>query len=607
MTPRLLPFLFLVFLPGLAWSSEGNTAAGHGLIAAVGASVIAATVMGWLAQILKQPLLVAYIAAGVLIGPRIGLGLVSSEAAVEVIAEIGLVLLLFLIGLELDLKKIRESGKTLVLAGLLQFPLCVALGLASFGFLGFSWGPGNYDLLYISIAAALSSTAIVVKLLYGKLELDTQAGRITLGVLVFQDLWAIVVLGIQPNLANPQVLGILASFAKGALLVVIAFAMSRFVLGRLFRLIAKQPELVLIASLGWCFLICAIANAFGLSMEMGALIAGVAISTFPYNLDVFAKIINIRDFFVTLFFVALGMKVPNPFANPSLLGIAFLVALAVPVSRMLSLYPLLKALHNGNRNSLLVPLNLSQVSEFSLVIVSLGYSLGHVGQDVLSVVIFAFVITSVGSSYLIQYSHPIQGLLGKLLSQVGLRDSLARHEEQREELAADTVLLGFYRTASAFVAELENERDQGSEAAEQMIQGMVIVDFNPEMHRQLHSRGIRAVYGDVSHLDTLHHAGVHGAKVIVVTLPDTILKGTNNRRLLQQLRTMSPDSLVVCTAESHRQSMELYQAGADFVLQSRRLEARRLFEALQEIRSGKAAALRERETDQEAHRDEILS
>lgn len=597
----------LLGIPCFAWASGGEGAQGHGLIAAVGASVIAATVMGWLAQLLRQPLLVAYIAAGVLIGPRIGLGIVASEADVEVIAEMGLVLLLFLIGLELDLKKIKESGKTLVLAGLLQFPICVLLGLISFGFLGFSMGNGNYDLLYVAIAAALSSTAIVVKLLYGKFELDTQAGRITLGILVFQDIWAIVVLGIQPNLADPQVLGILASFGKGALLVAIAFAMSRFVLGKLFRLIAKQPELVLIASLGWCFLICAIASAFGLSMEMGALIAGIAISTFPYNLDVFAKIINIRDFFVTLFFVALGMKIPNPLSDPSLLGIAALLSLAVLGSRMLSLYPLLKGLHNGNRNSILVPLNLSQVSEFSLVIVALGFGLGHVSQNVLSVVIFAFVITSIGSSYLISYSHSIQTRLTRIVEKFGLRDSLAHKEEEKDAHAAETVLLGFYRTASAFVAELEKERDSGSVEAQEILDGMVIVDFNPEMHRQLHSRGIRAVYGDVSHLDTLHHAGVHGAKVIVVTLPDTILKGTSNQRLLQQLRAMSPESLICCTAESHRQSMDLYQAGADFVLQPRRLEARSLLSALSEIRSGNAESLRERETDQEAHRDEILS
>lgn len=607
MNAKVLISLLLLGLPNFVWASNGEGAQGHGLITAVGASIIAATVMGWLAQVLRQPLLVAYIAAGVLIGPRIGLGFVASESDVEVIAEIGLVLLLFLIGLELDLKKIKASGKTLVLAGLLQFPLCVLLGLASFGLLGFSMGNGNYDLLYVAIAAALSSTAIVVKLLYGKFELDTQAGRITLGVLVFQDIWAIVVLGIQPNLANPQVTGILASFGKGILLVAIAFAMSRFVLGKLFRLIAKQPELVLIASLGWCFLICAIANIFGLSMEMGALIAGMAISTFPYNLDVFAKIINIRDFFVTLFFVALGMKVPNPFTNLTLLGIAGILSVAVMATRLLSLYPLLRMLRNGNRNSLLVPINLSQVSEFSLVIVSLGFGLGHVSQDVLSVIIFTFVITSIGSSYLISYSHPLQAKLTQFLEKIGLRDSLARHEEHKENHSADTILLGFYRTASAFVSELEKERDADSTDAQAILEGMVVVDFNPEMHRQLQARGVRAVYGDVSHLDTLHHAGVHGAKVIVITLPDTILKGTSNQRLLQQLRSMSPDSLIVCTAENHRQSMELYQSGADFVLQPRRLEARSLLQALVEIRNGKASELRERETDQESHRDEILS
>lgn len=579
----------------------------HGLIAAVGASIIAATFMGWIAHVLRQPLLVAYIAAGVLIGPKLGLGIVSSEADVELIAEIGLILLLFMIGLELDLKKIRASGKSLVLAGLLQFPICVALGIAAFYFLGFSWQGGTYDLLYLGIAAALSSTAIVVKLLYGKFELDTLSGRITLGVLVFQDIWAILVLGIQPNLANPEILQILGSFAKGVLLVAVSFAMSRYLLGRLFKHIAKQPELILVASLGWCFLVCGMASFLGLSMEMGALIAGVAISTFPYNLEVFAKIINIRDFFITLFFVALGMKVPNPMSDLSLLGIAFGVAGVVVLTRILSLYPLLKILGNGNRNGLLVPLNLSQVSEFSLVIVSLGASLGHVSEQVLSVVIFAFVITSVLSSYLIASSHPIQTWLGKILDRIGLADRTKVEELEVDEAPVEVALLGFHRTASAIVAELERDRDEGLAHAQEILDGMVVVDFNPEMHRQLHTRGIRAVYGDIAHLETLHHAGVHNAKVVVVTLPDIILKGTTNLRLLQQLRVLCPHSLVVCTAESHRKSKELYQAGADFVLQPRRLEARNMIEALLQMRAGKAQELHDRETDIESHRDEILS
>ncbi|MBI4640857.1 MAG: cation:proton antiporter, partial [Candidatus Tectomicrobia bacterium] len=255
-------FLFPQF--AFAGSEEGG---GHHLISSIGTSILAATVMAFLGNVARQPLLLAYIAAGVLIGPKMGLGLVASEEDIEIIAEIGLILLLFIIGLEMDVKKLKESGKSLILSGIFQFILCVIMGIGFFILLGYSVGGGKYDLLYLAVCCALSSTAIVVKLLYEKFELDTLAGRITLGILVFQDIWAIVVLGIQPNLANPDIVQILWSFGKGGILVAIGLLLSKYLLPALFKSIAKLPELVLVSSLGWCILIAGIAGYFGLSLE----------------------------------------------------------------------------------------------------------------------------------------------------------------------------------------------------------------------------------------------------------------------------------------------------------------------------------------------------
>src|SRR5207244_13433215 len=179
---------------------------------------------------------------------------------------------------------------------------------------------GGFGVLYLAVCLAISSTMIVVKLLYDKFELDTLPGRITLGVLIFQDLWAIVVLAIQPNLLKPEFFPLLESIARVVVLVSLSLVISKTVLPRLFHTVAKVPELVLIGSLAWCFIVCAAGNAVGLSREMGALIAGISISTFPYNLDVVAKVISIRDFFVTLFFVALGMQIPMP--TPGILFVA---------------------------------------------------------------------------------------------------------------------------------------------------------------------------------------------------------------------------------------------------------------------------------------------
>ena len=452
--------------PEIAWASSNG--GGSDLVSAIGISITAATVLAYLAYLTKQPLLLAYLAAGAAIGPQFGFGWVSSRADVRIITEIGLILLLFMIGLELNLNKLKESGKSLVATGIFQFILCAAMGFGFFMLLGFTIGEpfeykifgvkvlgGQYDLLYLAVCLALSSTTIVVKLLYEKFELGTLAGRLTLGVLVFQDIWAIVVLSIQNSLGNPQILSILIQFGEAALLIAISMALSKYALGYLFRKIARLPELMLVASLGWCFLICGLAGYFGLSLEMGALIAGVAISTFPYNLDIISKIVSIRDFFITLFFVALGMEIPNPLQNLGMLLVAGAAALFLIASRFLSVYPLLYFLQNGNRVSLLTSINLSQLSEFALVIAAIGLKSGHIVPDIQTIIIFVFVMTSIASTYMIKYNQQLQRFLGAVMVRIGFKDLKSAQADEAAAPPKESRLLGFFRVASAFIREIE--------------------------------------------------------------------------------------------------------------------------------------------------------
>ncbi|MEJ2070654.1 MAG: cation:proton antiporter, partial [Syntrophobacterales bacterium] len=511
--------MFLV--PESVWAAENHTA----FLSSMSISILAAMVFAYFATLIKQPLILSYILAGMVIGPQIGFAWVQNKSDILTIAEIGLILLLFMIGLELDLRKLKESGKSLIVTGVFQFIICALLGLGFFLLLGFTLlgqAPftykilgvqvlgGPYDLLYLAACISLSSTAIVVKLLYEKFELDTLAGRFTLGVLVFQDLWAIVLLSIQPNLAHPQATVILLSFGKGALLVLVSFLLSRYVLGYIFRGIAKLPEIMLVASLGWCFLIAGLANYLGLSMEMGALIAGVALSTFPYNLDIIGKIINIRDFFIVLFFVALGMVIPNPLNKPGLLMIAGVTAGFLVLTRFLSIYPLLYGLGNGNRVSLLASINLSQISEFALVIVVIGSKPEnrHIGPDIVTLIIFVFVLTSIASTYMIKYNQSLQNFLRQVVEKLGLRSFEQVTREDKQAVPPEIALLGFYRVASAFLAEMENLKPHLKEK-------LVVVDFNPEVFRGLRARGVKVVYGDISNEQTLHHANIEESKVVI--------------------------------------------------------------------------------------------
>ncbi|GAB7078475.1 cation:proton antiporter domain-containing protein [Megalodesulfovibrio paquesii] len=587
---------------------------GAALIEGIGLSIIAATGLGIAAKALKQPLLLAYIAAGILLGPRLGLGLIEDEASIQTISEIGLILLLFIIGLEIDVKKLLSSGSSLIAAGVSQFALCVLMGLALFPLLGFALGGGKFDALYMAVGLALSSTMIVVKLLYDKFELGALPGRITLGILVFQDIWAILFLAVQPNLHDPGLGVILLSFLKGGLLVVAALAASRHLLGRLFAFIAKMPELVLVTAVAWCFLVSEAAGAVGLSREMGALIAGVSLSTFPYNIDVIAKVVNIRDFFVTLFFVGLGLQIPMP--SVGMLALAVVATVFLALSRFVSIFPVLYLLKNGMRTSLLPPINLSQMSEFSLVIASIGLGLGHVQAETVGVLTFVFAIAAVGSTYAINANHLLQQRLAVRLRRLGLKD-LDERDETQDDGGKDVIFLGFYREASSLFHELE-QMDIANAAADTegagILRRSLVIDFNPQVHAELKRRGLACMYGDIASLDTLHHAHMGHAAVIVATIPDTILRGVTNMRLLAAARRVAPHARVIVTTNTLAKATALYEAGADFVFIPRIHSVRELALAIAEALhdsgadgvAGQLALRREAEQESLATRREVL-
>jgi Kef-type K+ transport system membrane component KefB len=543
----------------------------HHLLANIGLVFIIATAFAFVAKFLKQPLILAYLVAGVVIGPEIGFAWVEDKETIELISEIGLILLLFIIGLEIDLKKLLGAGRTLLVCGISQFLLCVALGIGLAMAMGYAPGSGNFDWLYLAVTLSLSSTLIVVKLLYDKFELTTLPGRITLGVLVFQDIWAIVFLALQPNLHDPRAGMLLESFIKGGGLVLLALGLSRYALPRFFSFLAKVPELMLIAALAWCFLVSGTADVLGLSREMGALIAGVSMSTFPYNIDVIAKVTNIRDFFVTLFFVALGMKIPQP--SLAIVTAAVGMSLFVLASRLLAVFPVLYLLGNGLRASLIPSINLAQMSEFSLVIASLGLVLNHVSPELVGTLTLVFAITSILSTYLIAYNHDIQRRLALLLVKIGFAsgaDSTGDVAEPEEENSI--VFLGCFREASSILHEMESQAKAAD--GDGALRQVLVIDFNPIVLRELKRRAIKCLYGDVAHMDTLHHAHIHSAKVVVCTISDAILRGTTNLRLLQQARRLCPNAQVIAAADTVSLAVELYEQGADFVYIARLHAAR---------------------------------
>jgi hypothetical protein len=306
---------------------------------------------------------------------------------------------------------------------------------------------------------------------------------------------------------------------------------------------------------------------------------------------------------VTLFFVALGMQIPMP--TTATLALAIGASLFLVATRFLSLFPILFATRLGLRASLLPAINLAQMSEFSLVILALGFSLGHVGPATMAVMTLVFSITSIGSTYMIASNHELQAALGRALGRMGLRDREEALPDDHKDREASLVLLGFYRDASSLLHEFEME----AEAADQdpVLRDMLVIDFNPQVLEELKRRGIRCLYGDISSMETLHHASISRARFVVCTLTDSVLKGTSNLRMLKQLRSYCPDAGLVMASETIAGSLELYQAGADFVFIPRVHSAHRMAEVLRTALEDGLGVLRREEMASLRSRDEVLA
>tara|TARA_B100002051_G_scaffold276238_1_gene323380 strand:+ start:35947 stop:37650 length:1704 start_codon:yes stop_codon:yes gene_type:complete len=543
----------------------------HHLIPEIGLAIIFAAVLAHVARVVRQPLLLGYIAGGILLGPNIGFGLVHSEESIEIISEMGLVMLLFIIGLEIRLPELAGLGPKLFILGIIQFGGCIGIGMAAFHYLGLA-GDGSFDLLYLAIAGSLSSTLIVVKLLYDKLEIETAAGKLTIGVLILQDLWAILFMGLQPSLSNPEATVILKSLGGAVLLVVVAALLSRFVLKHVFHLASRNPELVLITAMAWCFSVCALASFAGLSIEMGSLIAGVTIAAYPYANDVITKLAGIRDFFVTLFFVALGMKVPVP--ELSTVGMALAFIGIVFLSRILTIAPTAFFTGLGIRNGLVTAINLSQVSEFSLVIFALGMGFAHISDDVQAFVLTAMLLASLISTYAIRYNDTLARALSKAFGVLGMKEKSQGGESaggHGHGSGRDIVVLGYYRIGRAFLERLESY-------CPELISRVMVVDFNPAFRKDLENRGFQWVYGDLANPDSLTHLGIHEARLMLVTVSDVFLKGTTTRRLLSRLREINPGANHVLVADEPDDFQNLKGLGAAHVLIPGQITGQELFQ-----------------------------
>jgi voltage-gated potassium channel Kch len=272
------------------------------------------------------------------------------------------------------------------------------------------------------------------------------------------------------------------------------------------------------------------------------------------------------------------LKIPYPTAE--ILKLSGLVIVFVLVSRVLTVFPVLYLMRYGNRASLVPALNLSQLSEFALVLTALGVGAKHVQPELLSAFIIALVATALLSSVLLPNAHSIYKALNPLLERIGFKDKILEKAETAHEGHPQIVLLGFYREGSSLLQEILSRH---SDAVKKKL---LVVDFNPEAHQKLTEMGVPCKYADISHTDTLRHLELQHAKVLICTIPDHMFKGITNLKLLRALKEIAPETQVVVTAETIDSAREMYKAGADYVFVPRLLASQYLADLIDHIHAG---------------------
>ncbi|WP_287182590.1 cation:proton antiporter [Rhodovulum sp.] len=523
--------------------------------------LVMAAVIGFLGIILRQPLIVSFIAVGLIAGPS-ALDLVRSDEQINLLSQLGIALLLFLVGIKLDVKLIRSLGGVAVLTGLGQVAFT-----SIFGYLiGLALGLGHITSLYVAVALTFSSTIIIVKLLSDKREIDSLHGQIALGFLIVQDLvvvLAMIVLsaiGIGAAADGHGGGSVVVVLSSGVAMVALVILFVRYVADPLTERLARAPELLVIFAIAQAAIFAAIGDFVGLGKEVGGLLAGVSLASTPYRETIAARLSPLRDFLLLFFFIALGSSLDLSLLGAHVTG-AVVFSLFVLIGNPLIVLVIMGAMGYRKRTGFLAGLTVAQISEFSLIFVAMGVALGHVQQDALGLVTMVGLVTIAASTYMITYSHQLYRLFEPVLG-IFERRGTPREPNGGQSAPQDgcpVLVFGLGRFGAAIAVRL---RKRGIK--------VLGVDFSPQAVRRARALGIRAKYGDASDPEFVSELPLARADWIVSTVPIHVggLSHEDTRRTLIQLaRTAGFRGRIAVTSHTARDTEELTVAGADIVLE----------------------------------------
>ncbi len=518
-----------------------------------------AALIGLVGVLLRQPLIVSFIAVGLVAGPS-ALDVVHSDAQIELLAELGIAVLLFLVGIKLDIKLIRSLGAVSLMTGLGQVAFT-----SIFGYLiGLAIGLDHLTSLYVAVALTFSSTIIIVKLLSDKREIDSLHGQIALGFLIVQDLVIVIAMIVLSAIGISAAGGsegqdegsVLTVFLSGVALVALVVVFVRYVATPLTERLAKAPELLVVFAIAQAAMFAAIGDIVGLGKEVGGLLAGVSLASTPYRETIAARLAPLRDFLLLFFFIALGATL-----DLSLLG-AIVFSLFVLIGNPLIVLAIMGAMGYRKRTGFLAGLTVAQISEFSLIFVAMGVTIGHVREDALGLVTMVGLVTIAMSTYMITYSHTLFAFFEPLLNVFERRDSyreqVAEGDGETAEMGA-IILFGLGRFGSAVGLRLQRR-------------GIPVlgIDFNPQAVQRWKDLGLQARFGDATDPEFLAELPLQRARWVVSTVPQHVTGLTvedTRRTLIQLLRTTGFLGKVAVTSHGAKETPDLKRSGADLVLE----------------------------------------
>jgi Kef-type K+ transport system membrane component KefB len=497
-------------------------------------------------RILRQPLIIAYIIAGIICGPFILGFFDGGHELYSTFAQFGVVLLLFIIGLNLNFNHLRSIGKVSLITGLGQVIFTAGIGTM----LLLALRTELTSALYLAVAITFSSTIIIMKLLSDKKATETIYGRYTIGLMLVQDVIAvilIIILGMMRSgsTSNAEAIGLLV--AKLIVVVLTLFLVSRYALPKLLDKIADSSELLFLFTLAWCSGVASTLYVLGLSLEIGAIVSGIALSSSPYQLEIGSRIKPLRDFFLILFFIVLGSEMTltslDTIATP-----AITLSLFILIGNPLILYILFRTLHFTRRNSLLAGLTAAQVSEFGFVLLFTGRQMGHLQGNEVAIFTAVAITTIFISSYLISYNEAIYRFFSPLFRLFGQDKN---RQAERAPRRYDAWIIGYHRIGIKV-----------AEAMKDLNVKFAVIDFDPQAVARLHKAKIPFYFGDVADVEFLDGLPIANSKLVILTIP-TIDEQIN---VLKHLRRINEEVLVIGNAYHIPDAKILYDNGAAFVM-----------------------------------------